>query len=67
MMKKLWLLLKRIRELIINQIHSILFLGGLYCLVRMVYFFSPVLGLGALGIALLLLALLVNQAKGGDK
>ncbi|KAJ80411.1 hypothetical protein P788_0865 [Enterococcus faecalis MTUP9] len=36
-------------------------------MVRMVYFFNSILGMGALGIALIFVALLLNRANGGDE
>ncbi|WP_048589847.1 hypothetical protein [Melissococcus plutonius] len=64
-MKKIWLWLKRIRELIIGQLHTIFFLSGLYCMIQAAYFFSPILALIISGIACFLISFLINRSSGG--
>ncbi|WP_423368205.1 hypothetical protein [Melissococcus plutonius] len=67
-MQKIRIWIKQICELAANQLHTIFFLGGLYCIIRAAYFFNSILALIVLGIACFIISFLISRAddKGGS-
>ncbi|WP_423252873.1 hypothetical protein [Melissococcus plutonius] len=66
-MQKIRLGIRQICVLVLSQLHTLFFLGGLYCLVQAAYFFSSILALIVLGIACFIISFLISRAddKGG--